>query len=380
MIFRLFKKAIVALFTDNPYMIKPFGALFNATGEPVDRPETLSAIFDYQQGNISAYHTPFIINNTQISYRSLGNRQRFIPSGIFKAPDRYVYSLSNAGILGQMGLVYDMEKRCLIDESAKDWTSPLKQSPYANALNLPSKTRLGGLTLSFLTLGADGGFYHFLFESLVKTGMLQSLLKSADHLLFNAPPLDWKLKWIDKAGIDRSKITWVDHVGHYECEQLIFTNRLVADQQISKWCVDTLKEIFDAGNNYPAVDLKKIVWISRQGQHTRNIEWEDELLKFFPDIESVDFTMLPAADTILKLQEATHVIGPHGAGLSNLYLCKPGTKVLEVFPDSACFQPCYSRLSNVCGFEHSIVYIDFKNKAGMCGFDFLKGVLTKFIC
>jgi len=370
----------VALFTNNPYKIKPFRELLNTPGESIDRPETLSAIVEFQQGDIAVYHVPKIINTSNLSHRRLRSENRFIASGVFRGSDRYVYSLSNAGILGQMGLVYNLEKRCFIGESASEWVIPLKYSAFTAAINLPAKTHLSGLTVSFLTLGADGGFYHFLFESLVKTGMLRPLLKHADHLLFNAPLLDWKLKWIEKAGIDTSKIIWVDQIGHFECEQLIFTNRLVVDQQISEWCVHTLKKIFEVKCAHPIGDTKKIIWISRKGQQTRNINWEDEILKLFPNMESVDLAALTTDETIMKMQEATHVIGPHGAGLSNLYLCRPGTKVLEIFPNGAFFQPCYSRLSNVCLFEHHIVSVDFSNKMGECGLDFLAEVLTKHIC
>jgi capsular polysaccharide biosynthesis protein len=38
------------------------------------------------------------------------------------------------------------------------------------------------------------------------------------------------------------------------------------------------------------------------------------------------------ADQILLFQSAEFVISPHGAGLSNLLFCEPGTKVIELMP------------------------------------------------
>ena len=38
------------------------------------------------------------------------------------------------------------------------------------------------------------------------------------------------------------------------------------------------------------------------------------------------------ADQITLFQGAEFIIGPHGAGLSNLLFCAPGTKVIEFMP------------------------------------------------
>ncbi|HMG11416.1 MAG TPA: glycosyltransferase 61 family protein [Mucilaginibacter sp.] len=290
--------------------------------------------------------------------------------------------MSDACIIGQLGLIYDPGKRCFIDESAKEWIVDFKKSLYANSFSLPQKVFLKGITCSYLTLGADGGFYHFLFESVIKTEMYRSVLKQADHILFNGPLTDWKLKWVNKANIDCSKIIWVEGNAHYQCEQLLFTNKLIADQQVSKWAVNTLKEVFgisDTGNNKSIT--KNIIWITRKGQKNREIEWEYELLKQFPAIERVDLSLLPVDGTIAKLQYATHVIGPHGAGLSNIYLCRPGTKILEFYPNGAFFQPCYQRLSEVCFLDHTVMYLDFRNKADITlGINALTDMLNKFLC
>jgi hypothetical protein len=377
------KKIAIMFFTNNPYRIERFEDMYNDTvGESIDKPETLSVILKCEQGETINYAPPSISNPQETSHRVIGKKPRFKYSGIFKSPNRYLYSISNACIIGQLGLIYDPEKRSFIDESTKEWVINLKQSPYLNVLNLPPKTYLKGTTISFFTIGADGGFYHFLFESITKTGMFRSILNQADHILFNGPSTDWKLKWIDRANIDRSKIIWMDSMAHYDCEQLIFTNRLVADQQLNNWAINTLKETFgiDAAKA-KQTRPKKLIWISRKKVYAREVEWENEILALFPDIESVELSHIDADSTIVKLQTATHVIAPHGAGLSNIYLCAPGTKVLELFPNGAFFQPCYSRLSNICKLEHLVMYLDFKDKENAeTGLKVFSDVLTKFIC
>jgi len=369
MLINFLKKIAIVCFTGHPYRMKKFCELYAGhTGQAVDHPESLSAILRHEPGETSTYKNISVINPQWVNNRYIDKKPRFKSSGVFKSPDRYLYSMSDACIIGQLGLIYDPGKRCFIDESAKEWIVDFKKSLYANSFSLPQKVFLKGITCSYLTLGADGGFYHFLFESVIKTEMYRSVLKQADHILFNGPLTDWKLKWVNKANIDCSKIIWVEGNAHYQCEQLLFTNKLIADQQVSKWAVNTLKEVFgisDTGNNKSIT--KNIIWITRKGQKNREIEWEYELLKQFP--------------AIAKLQYATHVIGPHGAGLSNIYLCRPGTKILEFYPNGAFFQPCYQRLSEVCFLDHTVMYLDFRNKADITlGINALTDMLNKFLC
>jgi capsular polysaccharide biosynthesis protein len=379
--FSFLKKIWIICFTNNPYLIKAFNKIYlNKPGSPMDVPESVTGILKFENGEIINYPQPLTINEQPLNDRFIGNSPRFQYNVIVKTPDRWIYSIANGCIIGQTGLVYDETKRCFIDESAKDWVINLKHSPYLNAVNLQKLTCLKGVTLSFLTIGAEGGFYHFLFESIVKANLYGILIDSANYLLFNGLCTEWKLKWIAAAGIKESKIIWADSMTHLKCEQLIFTNRLVGDQQINKWCIGSLKGLFNIKENELKLTSKSILWISRQGLEAREIEWENEVSEILPNIEFLDLVQLSTAETIYKLQLATHIIAPHGAGLSNIYLCNPGTKVLELFPTDAYFQPCYQRLSAVCQLAYEIAFLDFKRQNFINNIDSIKDMLLKFTC
>jgi capsular polysaccharide biosynthesis protein len=51
------------------------------------------------------------------------------------------------------------------------------------------------------------------------------------------------------------------------------------------------------------------------------------------------------------MREAVAVAGPHGAGLTNILFCPPGTKVLEIFPRDAGTVP-FAMLSAVKGHRY----------------------------
>ena len=48
------------------------------------------------------------------------------------------------------------------------------------------------------------------------------------------------------------------------------------------------------------------------------------------------------------------MVAPHGAGLTNLTFCQPGTQVIEIFSPGY-ITPLYWFLSNICGLEHYVL-------------------------
>jgi capsular polysaccharide biosynthesis protein len=81
-------------------------------------------------------------------------------------------------------------------------------------------------------------------------------------------------------------------------------------------------------------DNKKI-YISRRKSPIRKLIEEDLLVDLlvneFNYIE-VFLEDLNLEQQAILLNECSHVIAPHGAGLPNIVYCNPGTKVLEILP------------------------------------------------
>ncbi|KQM63948.1 hypothetical protein ASE74_12335 [Pedobacter sp. Leaf216] len=380
---KILKKIIIFLFTNHPYRIKSFLNLYpDKKGEEIDVPERKSMVLKIETGKMIVYpNCPSFVNAPPI-LRTVSNINRYELKGVYKEPDRILYKLLSGTILSNNGLVYDRKKRAFIEESAKEWTIRLYHSPFTNVINYPPKKKLEGIVLSCLTNGADGGFYHFFLESLPKLHYCHEIIELSSFILLNGPKTDWKLGWLKKANIDIDKVIWVMNTDHIECDQLIFTNRLIHDQQISKWCINSLLALFNIKQVTPAEKFTNnvIIWITREGLKERHIKWEEDILMDFPKIERIDLNKLTPDETIDLLQKSTHVISPHGAGLSNIIFCNSGTKILEILPNDKSFQPCYSRISSMLGFEHSIINVDFMNPENQkTGVNYLRETLCKFI-
>jgi capsular polysaccharide biosynthesis protein len=79
--------------------------------------------------------------------------------------------------------------------------------------------------------------------------------------------------------------------------------------------------------------FSKRIYISREKANRRRILNEEELN---PILKKFGFQRIFAEDLSLFevagiMRDATHIVAPHGAGLSNVVFCNPGTKVMEVF-------------------------------------------------
>lgn len=101
----------------------------------------------------------------------------------------------------------------------------------------------------------------------------------------------------------------------------------------------------------PPTKPERRIYISRK--MGRTMENEQDLLGGLLErgFEVVTLEETPLAEQIRTFQEATIVIGPHGAGHANILWSAPGTHLLEVFSPSW-MHPCYAILASNCGINY----------------------------
>ena len=95
------------------------------------------------------------------------------------------------------------------------------------------------------------------------------------------------------------------------------------------WAVAAVREKFDLA---PRQRTRRLL-MSRRDSTYRRIGNEAALLEM---LRPLGFELIVPGELSFEAQieafrEATHVIGPHGAGMTNVLWCAPGTHVLEVF-------------------------------------------------
>jgi capsular polysaccharide biosynthesis protein len=110
----------------------------------------------------------------------------------------------------------------------------------------------------------------------------------------------------------------------------------------------------------PRKDIKRkpgqgeLLYLSRNEAAMRKILNEDELIEPLKDL---GFTIMrasgmPLADQIEAFRQARVVVSAHGAGLTNILFCRPGTKLVEIFPENGVHGSAFTRLSSHLDFDY----------------------------
>jgi capsular polysaccharide biosynthesis protein len=62
---------------------------------------------------------------------------------------------------------------------------------------------------------------------------------------------------------------------------------------------------------------------------------------------------LDVGEQIRLFRGAEIIVGAHGAGLTNILFCRPGTKLLELFPTGGLHASSFIRMASLLGLEYA---------------------------
>jgi capsular polysaccharide biosynthesis protein len=117
-----------------------------------------------------------------------------------------------------------------------------------------------------------------------------------------------------------------------QCENLFVPSLPIRNALMSTWVCDFLRESFIPED---AADPHRLIYISRKDALYRKIENEEYVENYLKEkgFEILQMAKLPFSEQVRACAEAKIVIGPHGAGLTNIIFCK-NAKILELFSPS----------------------------------------------
>jgi tetratricopeptide (TPR) repeat protein/capsular polysaccharide biosynthesis protein len=225
---------------------------------------------------------------------------------------------------------------------------------------LPPAEHIDG-TVAFLSARWGGAaYFHWMFDVITRFDLLQrsGLMNTIDKFVVNAGDAAYQTETLNTLGIERDKII------ESRCKLHITADKLIVPSiyydgcgAVSKWKCEYLKQVFlnqkQPLNTKSNTNYAERIYISRQQASYRRIVNEDEIISFLETFGfcTVKLETMSVAEQAACLAAAKVVVAPHGAGLTNLVFCTPGTKVIEIF--SPIYVPyCYWMISNLCGLEH----------------------------
>jgi capsular polysaccharide biosynthesis protein len=103
---------------------------------------------------------------------------------------------------------------------------------------------------------------------------------------------------------------------------------------------------------------KKIGILIYRRENNRKVLNHDELLqmlkKKYSDVEWVVFDLLPIEETTILFSKARMIVGPHGAGFTNMIFAPKGIDIIE-FMDTDNPNICYWHLSEMLGNKYHMI-------------------------
>jgi len=274
--------------------------------------------------------------------------QRLHGDIIQAAQETFVAVIPDGSVTHDAGIVMAAGDTVIHDVSGIGFGSDTPTNP----LRLPLLPRPRGTphTVAVLTTGANTNYYHWLVEALPRLDLYERSGIAIDR--FYAPIRHrFQRETLALLGIPRDRIVPATYHAHLAPDRLVVSSFRVVP---SRATIDFLHRRL-AASVQPWAGPGRRIFISRGCRGARSIVNENELVRALRPLgfERYRLERMPVADQIAIFSSAECVIGPHGAGLTNLAFCRPGTKVVEI---STPYRPwaCFYEIAHHRGLDYHL--------------------------
>ena len=256
-------------------------------------------------------------------------------SVVQRTADRFVAVLENGRVTHDAGVVIASGGEVLEDVSGIGFSSDVPTNP----LRLSHLPRQRGTphTVAVLTNGTCHNFFHWMMEAVPRLDLYERSGVTFDRVY---APIRHRFQRDSLAllGIPRNRILPATRPAHVAAARLMASS---VHGSPSRWKTDFLFDRLTSGLP-PFAGTGSRIYIARRHRRSRAVVNETEILA---ELEPLGFERcvlesMPLADQIAVFHRAEWVVGPHGAGLTNLAFCRPGTHVVEIgtpYRPWACF-------------------------------------------
>lgn len=203
-------------------------------------------------------------------------------------------------------------------------------------------------TVAALNAPSSHNYFHWMAEILPRLVTLQKSGLTPDWYLVDAYT-PFQLQTLEAFGVPLERIIQPYACMHLEAEQL-----LVPSRSFPNSCREVAAELMQRLGTKPGNAASGRLFINRRDSRlpVNAVDFKRVLHRFGFEEHFLEDYSLPQQIELFTQAEA--VVAMHGAGLTNLMFCKPGTFVLELMPAGR-RQPCYPILSSLGGLHHHLV-------------------------
>ncbi|NER07624.1 MAG: DUF563 domain-containing protein, partial [Okeania sp. SIO3C4] len=218
------------------------------------------------------------------------------------------------------------------------------------SINSQKKLEIDG-TVAFLSgQWGENNYFHWMFDVIAKIHVLQEggiNLNDVDKFVVNYYQKQFQKDTLNALGISSEKIVESQLNPVVKAKSLI----IVLSEMACSWGCEYIKDkLLPKGEKIE--DCEKI-YISRKDALSRRVANEEQILEFLEKFgfRSFNLSSMSVSEQALLFASAKVIVGPHGAGFTNIVFCNPGTKFLELHTPIS-VRPWYHIISDRCGLEY----------------------------
>ncbi|WP_186774795.1 glycosyltransferase family 61 protein [Allorhodopirellula solitaria] len=210
--------------------------------------------------------------------------------------------------------------------------------------------------------------YHWIHDVLLHLHQVWAQLPESVRLIVPEGMTLSQRSLLEAIGVNKDRM--VPLAAHVEVhvERLHFCPPIVPtrfDEPVSSdWLRDRLRGHFSPN----AIRGDKKLYVSRRNAWARRVVNENDLQDVFQrcGVQVVCLEEFSQAEQAKLFAEATHVAGPHGAGLVNMYFAQPELQILELFNDPVGDRTHYWSMAEALGHSYEYAVGDTLSNPAVC--------------
>jgi capsular polysaccharide biosynthesis protein len=259
------------------------------------------------------------------------NHSMFADPGTTSVPATFTLEIRDGRLTGDYGAASTPGKILDHETSTYFGVTDWREHPLYLHPTLGRIMHVDGTVVSLTTRGCAINYYHFLYDSIARLGVLESTGPDVAIDAYVVPHATrYQRQLLELAGIDGTLVQPERGLTVVADRLLVPSNpnwALQAPPDSVAWLRDRLRPSRSGGSP------RRLYLTRGNAPHTRRYCEEDEL---WPELERRGFTKvdpgtLPVQEQIDTFADAEIIVAAHGAGLTNVTFSPPDVRVVEMF-------------------------------------------------
>jgi capsular polysaccharide biosynthesis protein len=265
----------------------------------------------------------------------------------------FVAEIENGSVWGNQGAVIDPDN-IFFSQVSREFNFSGKDHSIFKQIKLVKAT-YSDATVAVLSASGSSVYYHWMLDIIPRIHLLQKegLIERIDFFVVNYSGLPFQNETLERFGIPIEKIIISkDHWNfHLKAKKLIVPSLPSPNDIPSKWSCDFIRDSF-VHSKPISEHSKRRLYLQRR--HSRVIINELQILETLKEynFETHILENYSIQEQATLFSEAEFIVAPHGASLTNLVFCQPGTKVIDIF-SPLWINPCYWIISNYMSLKYA---------------------------